>query len=386
MLAAETLQLFKILQGNIPQDQPQALFVGGCVRNIVMDKSVDDLDIATVLPPEAVVEILEGAGVRVIPTGIDHGTVTAIIGDYSYEITTLRRDMETDGRRAVVAYTDSWEEDAQRRDFTMNTLLMDLKGNVYDPLDVGLADLDARQVCFVGEPEQRIIEDYLRILRFFRFTALYGEGKFDVAGLNACKKHSGDIKNLSRERITQEFFKIIASDKPYDVLNVMFKYGVVSEFNFVDDNLKFFEYFCGFQSRYRLSAISARLFVMAGLDLGNIKKMESLVLFPKVFLKDMKAINGALKLPDLVCDAAVRACIYRFGRSITAQVLMIELADDRVMNSYAPAALGIIQTWDIPDFPVSGNDLIAQGMTAGKALGVELDRQENEWIKNDFKF
>ncbi len=378
MLAPETLQLFEVLQD-------KALFVGGAVRNILLEVEVDDIDIATVIEPDKVVELLQNAGIRVIPTGIDHGTVTAIIGDYSYEITTLRRDVDTDGRRALVEYTQCWLEDAKRRDFTMNALFMDLKGNIYDPLGSGLADLDVRCVRFVGEPEQRIKEDYLRVLRFFRFSAIYGGGDFDVAGLSACKKNSYNIKNLSRERISQEFFKIIVSDKPYNVLNIMFEHNVLSEFNFTNDNLKFFQYFCNFQSRYGLNALSSRVFVMAGMDLKNIKKMEKLVLFPKVFLKDMKAINGALNLSDLNCDHAVRECVYRFGRVITAQCLMIELGQDRVMNSYAPKALDIIQNWDIPNFPISGNDLIAKGMSAGKELGEELTRLENEWIDSGFK-
>ncbi len=382
MLAAETLELFKTLQGNTPEDEPQVLFVGGCVRDAALDIDVDDIDIATKLAPDIVMEILSAAGIRVIPTGIDHGTVTAVIGNYSYEITTLRHDVKTDGRHAVVAYTDCWVQDALRRDFTINTLLMDLKGNIYDPLGNGIKDLDAHNVCFVGNAEQRIKEDYLRILRFFRFSAIYGAGEFDNEGLIACKKHADNIKSLSRERITQEFFKIIASDKPYDVLNIMFEHGILREFKFTGSKL--FEHFCGFQSRYKLNALSSRLFVMADMDFGNIKIMSKFILFPKVFIKDMKAISGALSLPDLSSDHAVRECVYRFGRVATAQSLMIELAQDRVMNSYAPKALDIVQNWDIPNFPISGADLIKRGMLPSPELGAELSRLEDEWIKGGF--
>lgn len=385
LLAEETLRLFKALQGCVPEDEPQVLFVGGCVRNVLLGRDVDDFDVATPLPPEEVTQILEAAGIRVIPTGIDHGTVTAIIGDYAYEITTLRHDKETDGRHAVVAYTDSWVEDARRRDFTMNTLLMDLKGNVYDPLENGLSDLDAQCVRFVGEAARRIEEDHLRILRFFRFTAQYGGAEFDTEGLSACKAGAENIKNLSKERITQEFFKIIASDKPYETINVMFEHEILKELMFSNENSAFFEYFCNFQARYRLSALSSRLFVFAAMDFDNVKSMESFILFPKVFLKDMKAIAGALNLPDLLCDHAVRESVYRFGRSVTAQVLMIELVQDRVMNAYAPNALEIIQNWDVPDFPVTGNDLLAGGMKAGPEMGVALRRLEDEWIANGFK-
>ncbi|PCJ97504.1 MAG: poly A polymerase head domain-containing protein [Zetaproteobacteria bacterium] len=384
LLADETLRLFNALQGQTPKDEPQALFVGGCVRNILLEHEVDDFDIATLHHPDAVMKILEAEGIKVIPTGIDHGTITAVIGDYVYEITTLRHDKETDGRHAVVAFTDSWIEDARRRDFTMNTLLMDLQGNIYDPLECGLGDLDARCVRFVGEAAQRIEEDYLRILRFFRFSAQYGGVEFDVQGLSACRKHASGIKNLSKERITQEFFKIIASDKPYKTINTMFEHGILSEFVFSNENTEFFEHFCNFQSRYRLSALSSRLFVFAHMGFDNIKSMEEFILFPKVFLKDMKAIAGALSLPDLSSDHAVRESVYRFGRSITAQALMIELVQDRVMNAYAPAALDIVQNWDVPNFSVSGNDLMAGGMKAGPQMGRELTRLEDEWIANGF--
>ena len=381
MRAPETAELFTALQ----DEDMQALFVGGCVRNTLLNKPVDDMDIATIHPPDTVIQRLEATDIRVIPTGIDHGTVTAVIGDYTYEITTLRRDTEADGRHAVVAYTDCWIEDARRRDFTMNTLLMDLQGNIYDPLGEGLSDLDAHHVRFVGNAAQRIAEDYLRILRFFRFSALYGDGEFDKDGLKACKKAAKHIKTLSRERITQEFFKIIASDKPHNVLKTMFAHDILKTFDFSDENLEFFEHVCAFQTRYKLNALSARLFVFADMNFENIKTMESFIIFPKIFLKDMKAINGALTLPDLSNDHAVRESIYRFGRTMTAQALMIELAQDRVMNAYAPKALEIIQNWDIPTFPVTGDDLMKQGFKEGPDIGAEIKRLEDEWINDGFQ-
>ncbi len=385
MRASQTEHLFSILQGNIPEDEPQALFVGGCVRNILMGQDVEDMDIATPLHPENVVEILERDGIKVIPTGLQHGTVTAVVDGETYEITTLRHDKETDGRHAVVTFTDSWLEDAKRRDFTINTLLLDRAGNVYDPLDLGLDDLDARKVRFVGEAAQRIEEDHLRILRFFRFSALYGDG-FDQEGLKACAAAADTIKKLSKERVTQEFFKIIASDRPYDVIAQMLDHNVLKSFEFTDYDPEFFEHFCTFQSRYSLTALSARLFVFAAMNFENIKTMEEYILFPKVFLKDMQAINGALNLPDLSCDHAVRVAIYRFGRSVTAQALIVELVQDRVMNGYAPTAIEIIQNWDIPDFPISGADLKAKGIQEGPEMGEELKRLEKEWIDNGFKY
>lgn len=383
MRAKQTKRLLSALQGGIPSDEPQALFVGGCVRDALLGDAAADIDLASPLLPEMVIEILEKENIKVIPTGLQHGTVTALIDGMSYEVTTLRHDVETDGRHAVVDFTESWIEDARRRDFTMNTLLLDALGNVYDPLGQGLEDLDARTVRFVGDPTQRIEEDYLRILRFFRFSALYGDD-FDEKGLLACKKASKNINTLSKERITQEFFKILASDKPWHVLDVMFQHNILSDFKFEDYDAHFFEHFSTFQARYGIIAISSRLYVMAALNMNNVRCMEKFILFPKVFLKDMNAMRGALSLPDLSCDHAVKVSVYSFGRSITAQALMVELAQDRVMNGYAPKALEIIQNWEVVDFPVTGNDLMEEGIPEGPELGRELKRREKEWIDNGF--
>lgn len=383
MCSSEVETLFTTLQGGIPKEEPQCLFVGGCVRDTVLGRESDDFDLATLLLPDDVIEILNKEGITVIPTGIKHGTVTVIIGTYKFEVTTLRHDRETDGRHAVVDYTDDWAEDAKRRDFTINTLLMDRHGNIYDPLGTGLADLDARRVVFVGDAAQRIEEDYLRILRFFRFSAFYADD-WDEHGLESCEKHAHGIKNLSKERITQEFFKIIMGKKPDNVLRMMFRHDILSEYDFNAGDFAFFNAFCRFQEQYRLSSLSSRLFVFANMRFDHIKKMERYILFPKVFVKDMKAIDGILNLPDLSCDRAVREAVYRFGRVATAQSLMVNLAQDRVMNRYAPRALDIIQNWDIPIFPINGDDMIAQGIAKGPELGKKLREMEDEWIKDGF--
>ncbi|MCB1682464.1 MAG: CCA tRNA nucleotidyltransferase [Alphaproteobacteria bacterium] len=384
MISQESRQLLAALETGEKQDHPVALFVGGCVRNALLNLPVEDVDLATRLKPEKVIEKLEKAGITVIPTGLQHGTVTAVINKLHFEITTLRHDVETDGRHAVVTFTENWLEDAKRRDFTMNTLLADSNGKIYDPTGQGLDDLDARRIRFVGEARKRIEEDYLRILRFFRFHAIYGLGDFDPDALKACRASADKIGTLSRERITQEVFKIMASDKPYRILEIMFKNNILKEFSHLEYQPDFFEHFCNFQKRYGLISLPARLFVQAGLKEGNIKAMEKLLLFPKVFLKDMQALSGALNLPDLSCDPAVRVCIYRFGRVIAAQALMVELAQDRVMNAYAPKALDLIQNWEVPDFPVTGNDLIKAGIPQGPELGEKMQKLEDWWIEDGF--
>lgn len=364
--------------------QGSALFVGGCVRNALLGEPVDDIDIATIHTPDEVMSILSNANIKAIPTGIDHGTITAVIDKQPFEITTLRKDVETDGRRAVVAFSKDWREDAARRDFTMNTLLCDMDGNVFDPLGQGIDDLKAGQVVFVGEPSARIAEDVLRILRFFRFYARYGKTTLNEAALKACADAADQIPNLSRERITQEFFKIMSVPDPSDVVGLMFENNVLKEFLFNQNQLKVLKDTCHFQTRYNLGFVASRLFVLAGFDLKNMEAMESLLLLPKVFKKDIQAIDKILNLPDLKDDHAVKVAVYKYGRTSTAQALMIELATDRVNNAFTATALEIIQNWDIPNFPLSGDDLIAEGHSTGPELGQELGRREQAWIEGGF--
>jgi poly(A) polymerase len=228
MISPESRAVFSALQNKAAH--PQVLFVGGCVRNAVLGLPPGDCDLATIHPPFEVTRRLEDVGIKVVPTGIDHGTVTAVVDGKPFEITTLRRDVETDGRHAVVSFTQDWSLDAQRRDFTINTLLADGAGNLYDPTGDGLSDLEAGRVVFVGDPVQRIAEDYLRILRFFRFYAFYGRGRPDAAALAACRAAAGKIADLSRERVTQEILKIIAADGAADILEIMAAQNVMKDF------------------------------------------------------------------------------------------------------------------------------------------------------------
>jgi poly(A) polymerase len=207
----------------------QALFVGGCVRNALLSVAVADIDIATDALPKTVSNIAKTAGFKVIPTGIDHGTVTVIAGDLAHEVTTFRRDVETDGRRAVVAFSTQIEDDAKRRDLTMNALYAVADGTVIDPLD-GLPDLLARRVRFVGEADARIREDYLRILRFFRFYAVYGDANagLDAEGLAACAANADGIDGLSRERIGSEMRKLLSAQNPAPAVASMAQAGILA--------------------------------------------------------------------------------------------------------------------------------------------------------------
>ena len=383
MTSEEASSIMRVL--NDGSDEPQALFVGGCVRNQLLGEEVGDIDIATVHTPDVVTEKLEVADIQVIPTGIDHGTVTAVINKQGFEITTLRRDVETDGRRAVVAFTADWREDAERRDFTLNTLLANQNGEIFDPTGEGLSDLEAGKIVFVGDAAQRIAEDYLRVLRFFRFHGFYGQGDPDADALKACKDAAGKITSLSAERITQEFFKILSIDNPVDTLSLMFENNALKDELGAHYQPAFLRWFCDFQNRYGLRFLASRLFVLAGLEIDNVETMAKFLLIPKVFRKDIEAVSNILSMDDLNDNHAVKVAVYKYGRVATAQALMIEMAQDRVMNGYAPTALEIVQNWDIPDFPVSGDDLIKAGHKPGPELGAELEKREKIWVENGFK-
>ncbi|SDY30339.1 poly(A) polymerase [Jannaschia faecimaris] len=225
LTAPETQAVFSMLSGG----GQRALAVGGCVRNALIGAPVSDIDIASDAIPERVVELAQAAGLKVVPTGIDHGTVTVISGGLPHEITTFRRDVDTDGRRATVAFSTDIAEDASRRDFTMNALYAKADGTVVDPLD-GLSDLRAGHVRFIRDPAERIIEDYLRILRFFRFTAWYGDPELglDAEGLAACAEHAEGLDRISAERIGTELRKLLAAPDPAPVVSAMAQTGILA--------------------------------------------------------------------------------------------------------------------------------------------------------------
>ncbi len=351
---------------------PQALFVGGCVRNALLGEVVGDVDIATVLTPDAVTEKLEAAGIKVIPTGIDHGTVTAALDKRSFEITTLRKDVSTDGRRATVAFTTDWREDAQRRDFTINTFLMDEGGQVFDPLGSALDDLSPPRIVFVGDPAQRIAEDYLRILRFFRFHAWYGDEEMEEGAIKAIAAAADKIATLSKERITQEFFKLLAAPDPVPALKAMFDAGVLKSLAPAPEVYEVLSRLCAGEG-----GLAARLYVLAG-------PYDKFMILPKALQAQIKAIDEVLGMPDLETDHGIKVAVYKHGREAAAQVLIILRAQEKISAAAFAANLKTAREWDIPVFPVTGNDLIAQGHKPGPALGQVLKTMEQEWVDRGF--
>jgi poly(A) polymerase len=360
-----TQKLCQILE----QAGHRALFVGGCVRNAILGVAVSDIDIATEATPHQVTALAEAAGLHVVPTGIDHGTVTVVADGVPHEVTTFRRDVETDGRRAVVAYAEDIAEDAARRDFTMNALYADMRGEVIDPLH-GLPDLLARRVRFVGQPEQRIREDYLRILRFFRFHAHYGDPGhgLDADGLAACAELAGGIDRLSKERVGHEMRKLLAAPDPAPSVAAMAQAGILAR-------------------------------VLPGAD--------PMALAPLVHLEDGVDLRWQRRLVSLGGGDAEDAL--RLSR---AEAREIRALRDAVMSTYRPAALGwklgveagadavlaraALQGAPPPVqwqaevlrggaavFPVSAADLMPD--VTGPALGARLTELEQRWLSADLR-
>lgn len=353
-------------------DDFQTLFVGGCVRDTLTHRAVIDIDMATKLRPEEVVSLAEKAGYKAIPTGIDHGTVTLVVGQKNIEVTTLRQDVETDGRRAVTAFTTDWKVDAERRDFTINTLLMDVSGNVYDPLDRGVTDIEARRVVFVGNAETRIREDVLRIIRFYRFHCALGTGEPDAEALDACLNARDLLPTLSKERITQELLKILSLDNSGDILGYLFENNILPDGIFDRSRIEAYKSFISRQVQYDARDTLARLaFLMS--DMGGV--CDYLVL-SRAQMSSLGQYNWAF----FQLNYDVRLFCYLFDKNITLQ--------SALRCGSAGEELDLIKEMKRPEFPVKAQDLIGQGFE-GAALGRRLKELESEWIKaglpEDFK-
>ncbi len=371
-----SVRLMKVLGGY--KVKPESLFVGGCVRNALLDKRVNDIDIATVYKPLEVIEKLKAAGIRFVPTGLDHGTITALVDDLSYEITTLRKDIETDGRYAVIAFSTEWKEDAQRRDFTINTLLAGADGSIYDPTGQGLSDLEARRVVFVGEADGRIAEDYLRILRFFRFYAEYGVGAADPAALAACRKHADKLSLLSRERITQEFLKILAVHHAASILSLMFSQDVLKD---IGKGFKepVMEHICALQVKFESVDVIARLCV-----LSNMKgeSFEERLVLSNAQKKNLKLFAESFSLIKSVSKKKIRELVYRFGNASALQGYFLHQSQKQQPPDFE--MIDIARYWQAPEFPVKADSLIEAGVPRGPELGKKLSELEEKWIAKDF--
>jgi poly(A) polymerase len=359
-------------------------FVGGCVRDALLEKIADDIDAATPLAPEHVMDLLETEGVKAVPTGIDHGTVTAVIGKKSFEITTLRKDTACDGRHAAVEYTEDWEEDARRRDFTINAFYLSPEGHLFDYFH-GRQDLENGVVRFIGKADDRVQEDFLRILRFFRFYARYAKGAPDAEAMAACKKHAPQIAMLSGERIQQEMLKLLAASLVSPALTAMAEIQLLGRVipRAEVENVKRLEQLeqkTGIvpQANIRLASL------LAHASEKEIETLATRLKLPAVlgkFLKSTLARAEEIK-PDITL-AAQKKNLRRAGQKYYSAAVLVAAANASNPAAYLPL-LDLPKQWTPPEFPVTGADLIAKGMVEGRELGTRLRELEEQWEASDY--
>jgi poly(A) polymerase len=350
-----------------------ARIVGGAVRDTLLGIDTSDVDLATVHAPETVVDLLDAARIKAVPTGIAHGTITAVSSDEVYEVTTLRRDLDTDGRHATVVFTDDWQEDAARRDFTINALYADpVSGDIFDYFG-GLDDLKAGRVRFIGDPLTRIAEDHLRILRFFRFLARFG-GAPDADGLKACTDRANDLMALSRERIAAEFLRLLVAPRAVEVVELMIGHGIFAPVipEVIDAG--------------PLLAVTV-LEEAASLNPDPIRRLAALLPRNAAIGDDVAA---RLKLSKLQRRRLVAALTRRTGAPLElAYRLGREGAIDQLLMNPDVAFDGgdmarDLQTRDIPVFPLSGGQLVSRGLNAGPDVARTLHKIEDRWVAEGF--
>lgn len=365
-----------------------ARFVGGAVRNSLMGRPVDDIDIATTLTPDQVTAALQAAGLRAIPTGVEHGTVTAIANHKPFEITTLRRDIDTDGRHAVVAFTQDWAEDARRRDFRLNALYADTTGAVFDPTGHGVADAQAGRVVFVGEARERVREDYLRILRFFRFYAWYGSGEPDPEALDACRTLRGLLAGGTAERLQKELLKTLAAPDPRAALVLMRDTGVLAEVLPEAAGLETVDRLIAADVDHELGAdAELRLAALWPADAGVVERgAERLRLSNSSRNRLLRAIAAEEQVTPLLSPKGVRQAVWRVGATAFCDAARLAWAKPQSLagaDQWLPL-IGLASTWSRPTPPVSGDDAIAAGVPRGQAIGQALSAFEAWWIEQDF--
>ena len=357
-----------------------ARFVGGCVRNALLGQPVDDVDIATTLRPDETEKAIRAAGLKAVPTGIAHGTVTAVAERQPFEITTLRRDVTTDGRNATVAFTDDWSQDAARRDFRLNALYADIGGEVFDPTGAGIDDAAAGRIVFVGDPTTRIREDYLRILRFFRFFAWYGRDDMDVSGLHACEAEAPGLTRLSAERVSKELLKLLAAPDPRPAVRAMRDSGVLARILPEVTGLAVFEAMVELDA----DAVS-RLAALLPVDVERLEMASSRLRLSNVTRNRLVDAAIASRVLDLgMSEAAVHAAIYRHGSAAVQAGLCRRQAEAPARRAAAEALQRVAQNWSPPILPVGGNDIARLGVQAGPETGRLLKAFEDAWIAEDF--
>ena len=378
-------------------DGAEVRFVGGCVRDAMAHRPVTDVDIGTPDKPETVIGLLEKAGIKAVPTGIEHGTVTAVVGDRKFEITTLRRDVETDGRRAKVAFTDDWMIDSERRDLTINALSATPDGDVYDPHD-GISDLAYGNIRFVGLAADRIEEDVLRLLRFFRFYGLFGQPPPDPDAMAACRNHADKLPGLSGERIRDEMFKILLVPEPAEIAVLMRGLGIFDHILPEAGDVG---------SLRMIGWLETRAIKIDSVVPDPLRRLAALL---DTDAEGAAAVAGRLKLSnrqawrlsalaappaDIGPDAdapSVNRTLRRLGPDTVRDLTLLAWAGELSITPHLPAGrtqawIGLLDTcdgWQGVVLPIGGEDVIALGVAEGPRVGELLARVEDWWEDGDY--
>jgi poly(A) polymerase len=357
-----------------------ARFVGGAVRDALLGLPIGDIDIATPAPPERVTELLEKAGIRVVPTGLAHGTVTAVIPPRHFEITTLRRDVETYGRRARVAFDVDWAADAARRDFTMNAIFLAADGTLYDPVG-GLADLQARRVRFVGDPAARIAEDVLRLLRYYRFEARFGASSGNEPARVACRAAAHLLPTLSAERVAQELIRLLETPDPSRALQMMAEDGVLAVWLPEGRRL---------DRLRRMIAIEPepdplrRLAALIEADADGAAALAERLHFPNAWRDRLRGLTPPWPLDPEGDDDAQHRALYHLGAERYRDIALLMTAQGSVTRDRLAQFLALARAWTAPVFPLTGHDVTALGIPPGPRVGALLNAVERWWEAADF--
>ena len=365
-----TQRVFSLLDG----ERGKTRAVGGAIRDTLVDhqREITEIDFATELLPPEVMRRAGEAGVHAYPTGIEHGTVTLKIGDRVAEVTTLREDLETDGRRAVVRFGWGWTRDAERRDFTMNALYCDMEGELFDPIN-GVEDCAAGIVRFIGDATRRIVEDRLRVYRFFRFTASHGHEQFDEDSLAAVRAASNDLHAVSPERVGAEMRRMLALPKVAHTLEVMSESGVMEIPPALLERLGTYER----RSHKPNGMARLAIFVQA---LGEKRLRQKW----RLTNDEVDAAHAILKTAKMLIDFHISEAAYRYP-AFLSDAVDVAATFAGWTEAGKSAVLQHLSTIEVPKFPLSGNDLIERGMKPGPKIGAELDRLEKQWIQSGFK-
>ena len=363
-------------------------FVGGCVRKVLCGEKVDDIDLATLLKPEEVKERLITKGIKVIDTGISHGTVTAVVNQIGFEITTLRKDIATDGRHANVEFTLDWEEDSSRRDFTINAIYADIEGRVFDPQN-GITDLQDGRIRFIGSPEKRIQEDYLRILRYFRFFAMYSLVDHEEEVINTIKQYINGINKISKERVfdelektllTKNFYNLFSNNISKDIILNIFPQFKYSERIKIINSLK-----KNLVNQYDRHLILAALMLDKSNDYEYFCHKYKTSGEIKARFKNISTNLDELKNKKFYSQENIKRFIYFSNKNYTKDLLLFSILINKKTNiSIIEELINFVNDCEIPKFPISGDYLKKYGYKTGPELGKKLKSLEQDWIDNNF--